>query len=231
MFEFMENFYQIAFNSYIVASLLIFIIFILLAQNSVKYTLIVITVYLSGYVFSKLSQNESTSDTIFNQNGRYSYSGIKYSKAYTMAVKEFAKNAESCMGAYIADSSYYKNLHPGTRNPNLYHLPITYIISNYTTVNDFCLSDPEAIKYDTWGTLKNNRYLNNAISRSYYHRLYNNYSLSDTMTLRNIKEFILSNHLRYVILTPGIKTEGFPGIKIKKVITDANTKERFLILD
>jgi hypothetical protein len=228
-FGFVENIYQVAFASYIVASLLIFILFMFMANRSWKVQVALIVVCLSTYAASRI--HEGRRAFIFTQNGKQPYSGVEYSKGYISQVTAFAANQRMCIGGFIADSSYYAKLIYTQRNPNIYHLPITYILANHATINDFGLSDPAAIKYDREGYFKHNFYLDNAIARSYYHRSYKSYAVTDTTTLKNIGNFLRENHLQYLILTPGVVIDSVPGIAFRKKLTDPNTKERFWIIE
>jgi hypothetical protein len=227
-FPSVENIYQIAYNSYIAASVFIFILFMLIAKKSWKLQAALIIVCLSGYAANRIYQGRR--DFVFAQNDKHIYSGVGYSSDYIRQVTTFASGQKLCLGAFIADSSYYANQFYSLRNPNVYHIPITYILANYATVNDFCLSDPKAIKYDRKGDLQHNSYLDNAIARSYYHRFYKSYAVTDTATLRNIKDFLLENHLQYLILTPGVLIDSVPGVTFRKKLMDPNTKERFWII-
>ena len=229
-FVFIENLVQVSFNSYMIVSLLIFMLFVPMVKKSWMFTVLAVTVSLGGYIMHK-QYAEHTSSLIFEQNDRLTYSGKQYSENYINDVLSYATSEKNILGAYIADSTYYKDLHYGLRNPNIYHLPITYIISNHVRVNDFCLSDPLAIKYDANSKFKNNDYLNNAISRSYYHRTYNSYSFSDQQTLLQVKHFILHHKLQYLVLTSGIPIDSIPGLNFSRKFYDPNTKERFWVID
>jgi hypothetical protein len=229
IFPSVENIYQVAYNSYIVASLFILTLFMLMAKTSWKVQVLLVVVCLASYVVNRI--HEGSRGFVFTQNDKHVYSGIEYSSDYINQVTAFASGREMCMGAFIADSSFYAGLYYSLRNPNVYHLPVTYILANHATVNDFCLSDPRAIKYDRAGNLQHNQYLDNAIARSIYHRSYSSYAVSDTATLSNIGDFIRKNHLQYLVLTSGVPIDSIPGIKVTQKFTDPNTKERFWVIE
>lgn len=231
VFIYIENLVQVAFNGYIVVSLLLFMLFIPVVKKSWRFLFFAVIVFIGSYFLHK-AYGERTKSLVFDQNDRLAYSGKPYSKEYLDSVISFARGRKSLIGGFIADSLFYQRLsHYGLRNPNVYHLPVTYVLSNFIRVNDFCLSDPRAIKYDSLGKFKENSYLNNAISRSYYHRSVSSYSFSDDKTLLQLGDFIMKNKLQYLGLTAGVSIDSIPGVHFTHKFSDPNTKERFWVVD
>jgi hypothetical protein len=111
------------------------------------------------------------------------------------------------------------------RNPNVYHLPLTYVLANQLHSNvDFCISDISAILYDDSGRLLNNRYLLNAIDRSWFHMSQQGKEHSTA-----VANFISRNNIHYLICTRNVHVDT-SFIPVKQILTDTITGERFLIL-
>ena len=163
----------------------------------------------------------------FVQNGNYVYGGLKYSAGYLMEVKEYFKQSKPSVGGYIADTNFYKNTYYSRRNPNVYFLPVTYIVANDHNRNfEFCLSDTAAINYEVDNPLFKD-YLHNAVNRSFFfqYRLkYPTFSYEQLVT-----KFITEYRLSYLVVTKD-HALGNVNKMVKKEIIDPNTGERFLIL-
>lgn len=225
--DFKENLYQVAYNGYIFISLFIFILFVRISRLGLKWTFFICVLFTAGYIGMKYRMMPYAFLNIFRQNGKECYKGLQYSEVYINSVIEQVKGSEKSEGAFIADSGYYKNLYYSNRNPNVYHLPITYIIADKVETNvDYCLSSPEAILYTGSGSLDNNAYLENAISRSYYHYLPGDRTGEFVTDTNKVKQFIRNNRIKYIILTKGIDWDiHIPEASTVK-ITDKNTGER-----
>lgn len=227
---YLENLYQVAYTAYIVVSLFIFILFALVVKRGRLYALPVIILTLAGYAIFKTATFHTQGRSIFYHGGGGGYGGVTYSAGYLAQVNAFMKEAGSCAGGYLADSSYYRPLYYSNRNPAVYHLPLTYIIANNVTSNiDYCLSDQNDILYDGTGALQHNVYLGNGIDRSYYH-WFKKRLCAGQPNNACATAFALQHRLKYLILTRGIAIDSALSNHTSQVFTDSNTGERFLVL-
>jgi hypothetical protein len=221
--DILENFYQVAFNAHIDVALLVFIMFTAAAANSPTKNLIAAAFFVAGFIFLRVSSTDHKS--IFRYNGSGEFDHDSYSKEYIKQVSSYIAQNSASYGAYIADSSYYDNMYYSARNPNVYHLPLTYVLANQLHSNvDFCISDISAILYDDSGRLLNNRYLLNAIDRSWFHMSQQGKEHSTA-----VANFISRNNIHYLICTRNVHVDT-SFIPVEQILTDTITGERFLIL-
>lgn len=229
LFDFMENFYQVAFVGYIVAALFLFSLLAMLSARGILPAIVVIFLQLGGYALLKYKDRESAFVNVFLQNGQYCYGGKPYSAAYLAQVTKYMQTRDGAAGAYIADSGYYRDLYYSIHNPVVYHLPITYIISNNVRSNmDYCVSDTAAIYCGT-GMEQRDAYLANGIARSFFH---NGFMPGSDMTDtgEKIRRFIDEAHLEYLVVTKDVRIDPVLLSRMSGSYTDENTGERFLII-
>jgi hypothetical protein len=221
--DILENFYQVAFNAHVAVALLVFILFTAAAANSSTKNLIAAAFFVGGFIFLRVSSTDHKS--IFRYNGAGEFGYASYSNEYIKQVSGYLAQNSASYGAYIADSSYYNNMYYSARNPNVYHLPLTYVLANQLHSNvDFCLSDTTAILHDDSGKLINNRYLLNAIDRSWFHISHQGQEHSTA-----VANFISRNNIHYLICTRNVRVDTSL-IPVDRILMDSITGERFLIL-
>ena len=136
---------------------------------------------------------------------------------------------DGAAGAYVADSEYYRDLYYTLHNPVVYHLPITYIISNKVRSNmDYGASDTAAIYCGT-GIEQRSAYLANGIARSFYH---NGFLPGGDMPGmgEKLSRLVGYAHLKYLVVTKDVRIDAAFSDRISGGYTDENTGERFLIL-
>ncbi len=197
------------------------------ANNSKPLHLLSSGLYLSFFWVLHWIIMPPASINIFNQNGAYVYNGKKYSETYLSQVNNFFDSGQQKVGGYLADTIFYNSTYYSRRNPNVYFLPLTYIMANkHNRVIDFCLSDSSAIKYNLTEQIEKD-YLDNSISRSLFFRYRSGYpNLSRSPALQS---FITVNGLSYLIVTKDYPLDELP-VMIRRKIIDGNTGEKFLIL-
>ncbi len=229
-FDFMENAYQLAYTGYIMASVFIFCLLVLLSRRGLLLTGLVLFLFLGGYAVSKYRDRQAAFVNIFLQNGRKCYGGTPYSAVYLDRVMAFMKTAGAAAGAYVADSGYYRDLYYSNHNPVVYHLPVTYIISNNVMSNiDYCASDTDAVYYGTTGEGGRNAYLANGIARSFFHNGFMPGGTGLSFDER-LGRFIDVGHLHYLVVTKDIYISTVLLRRVSQSFTDESTGERFLIL-
>jgi hypothetical protein len=223
--DFMENAYQIAFNGFMAAMLLLLIWVILAAARQPRVIWIWLAIHLGSFLLYKFREGPEAFSNRYAQNAGSIYGGRPYSPAYLEEVIHFFKKEKPLYGGYLADSAFYRDLYYSRRNPNVYHLPLTYIISNQVPTNmDFCLSTRAAIVYSGEGHPLRNHFLDLAISRSLFYRDY------PDSTGKAVADFIRDQGLRYLILSPGAGLDPAWAAKVTRQLLDPGTGERFLIL-
>ena len=229
VFDFVENFYQVAYTGYILAALFLFSLLVLLSRQGVLQASLVIVLLTGGYIAYKYENRQTTFANIFLQNGSSCYNGKPYSAAYLNGVAGFMQTAGQATGAYIADTGYYHDLYYSMHNPVVYHLPVTYIISNHVLSNiDYCASDTSAI-YCGVGEGQGKTYLANGVARSFFHNGF--LPGSDKAGFgQRLSRFIEYGHLRYLVITKDVLVDTTLHKRISGGFTDVNTGERFLIL-
>ena len=223
-----DNAYQFLFITHILITLFIWLVYLVVLSHKSKPKFYVFaSVFLSLVFLVKLvTGNEKPVDT-FVQNGNYVYGGAKYSAAYLREVKDYFKLSNPSVGGYIADTNFYKNTYYSRRNPNVYFLPVTYIVASGRNRNfEFCLSDTAAINYQLENPLFKD-YLQNAVNRSFFYQYRLKYS---TLSYEQIIEkFITEFKLSYLVVTKDCQVGNLKKM-VKKEVIDPNTGERFLIL-
>ncbi len=224
-----DNAYQFLFITHIIVTWAIWMIYLKTLSTSVKtshYYLSVI--FLSFLWFAKPVFSGEASINTFSQNGNFIYGGVKYSTAYLNQVKTYFKYQPEVIGGYIADSNFYRSTYYSRRNPNVYFLPITYIIAASRNRNfEFCLSDTSALNTELTNPLHYD-YLQNAINRSQFFQFrLNNPALNYQ---QGVEIFIKQYRLQYLFVTKNYNLNGLNKL-VRKTFTDANTGERFLVLD
>lgn len=221
-----DNSYQFLFIAHIIVSLFVWLLIAKFLQNSSSKYWIAASLFLSVLCFIKVAaQPEALVDT-FAQNGNFIYEGKNYSQDYIKEVKKYYKPNKKIIGGYLCDSSFYKTIYYSRRNPNVYFLPITYIVSKEVNGNiELCLSDSASINIETTNKI-NKEYLDNAVRRSLFYQFQKQHS---SLTLEQVRlAFIKQYSLAYLIVTPNNIVD--PGIKQKVIreIIDPSTGERFL---
>lgn len=221
--DFLDNLYQIAYNSFVATTILIFLLFLKAISKTKKRAILVLAINLAGFILFRL--NSQDHKNIFDADNDLYHSGKNYSRAYMQSVSDYFLNHKNSYGAWMADSIYYRDLYYSARNPNVYHLPITYVISDKHKNIDFCLSEKKAILHHPENRFNNNRYLLNALERSIFHR-------SDTAEAHPIAvtRFIHAIGIDYLILSPGMNLNTFPKLNVERMVRDENTGEQFIIL-
>ncbi|MBS1566935.1 MAG: hypothetical protein JST39_21315, partial [Bacteroidetes bacterium] len=229
MLDFRENAYQLAYIGYIAVSLLLFGFFAVLAADKKKYALLVLLIYASGYLAYKYREGVEAFDSVFRNNRHRTDSRPPYTSRYLDSVTAIVQALGTANGAYIADTGYYKSLYYSLHNPLVYHLPVTYILSDRVQTNmDFCLSDTTAIYYGVGEGIAKS-YLANAVARSYFHNGFA--GVKGSVRYQDlVASFIKSMHIRYLFITKDIAADLLTGLPIDRIIVDAGTGERFLLL-
>jgi hypothetical protein len=223
-----DNAYQFLFITHILVTLFAWLIYLTaLSKKNSSRSYLFASVFLasSGLIRPIISTDQAVNT--FVQNGSFVYGGAKYSATYINEVRKYFSQLKPAIGGYLADTGFYGSTYYSRRNPNVYFLPITYIIANDHNRNfEFCLSDTLAINYQVDNPLYK-EYLRNATSRSFFYQ----YGLKyPTYTHDQIVEkFIADNHLSYIIVTKDYPLDNLKRF-VKKQLTDPNTGERFLIL-
>lgn len=224
-----DNAYQFLFVAHIIATIFIWLMYLLvLPKNNKQSSYIFSAVFLSIFWFIKPSVSNEKFVNTFKQNGNFVYEGKKYSQEYLNRVMGYFKEQKNIVGGYLADTNFYKTTYYSRRNPNVYFLPITYIVSNnYNRNFEFCLSDTSAIICHEDNPVYK-EYLTNAIHRSFFFQyLKENPSIDYSLAVNN---FINRNHLSYLFITKDYDVNSFVKSKVKREIVDSGTGERFLIL-
>ena len=229
VFYLKDNAYQFLFLAHILLTIFIWLIYLEvlpLAANRAK-KFVGAAVYLSLLWFVHWAFFPGNYVNIFKQNGNYVYGGTKYSPDYLAAVGHYFKTENPGVGGYLADSSFYADTYYSRRNPNVYFLPVTYIVAGSHNNNiDFCLSDTGAIQNQLNDGLSRD-YVQNAVSRSLFfqyrlqHPSFNYY--------KAVSSFIADHHLSYIIVTKNFRLEDI-GLTTKNEIIDPATGERFISL-
>ena len=223
-----DNAYQFIFITHILVTLFVWLVYLQQIRDNYKPKYILSAfIYLSLLWFLSWVLVPNKSVNIFNQNGNYVYGGIKYSVSYLAEVNNFFDSSKQPIGGYLADSSFYLSTYYSRRNPNIYFLPLTYVVANrHNRIIDFCLADSTDIKYDLTEQIHKD-YLDNAISRSLFFR----YRLSQPLLnyTQAVQSFANAHRLAYLILTKDYPLHILQ-LNVKRQIVDANTGERFLIL-
>ena len=223
-----DNAYQFIFITHILITLFVWLVYLhQIRETSKPVHVLSAALYISLFWVLHWVVMPPASVNIFRQNGAYVYEGKKYSENYLSQVNNFFDTSKQKVGGYLADTLFYNSTYYSRRNPNIYFLPLTYIMANkHNRIIDFCLSDSSAIKYNLTQQIEND-YLDNAISRSLFFRYRSDHpSLNQIET---IKSFITNNRLSYLIVTKDYPLEELP-VNIRRQIIDTNTGERFLIL-
>lgn len=224
-----DNAYQFLFVAHISVTIFIWFVYLLvLLKNDKRSSYIISALFLSIFWFIKPLVSNGKSVNIFKQNGEFVYEGKKYSQEYLNQVAKYFKGQKKIVGGYLADTNFYKNIYYSRRNPNVYFLPITYILSdNYNRNFEFCLSDTSAIISQEENSVYK-EYLNNAIHRSFFYQyLKENPSIDYSLAVNN---FINRYHLSYLFATKDYIVSSLIKNKVKREIVDSVTGEKFLIL-
>ena len=126
-----DNAYQFLFVMHIIVTLFIWLVYLaVLSVEKKKNLFLLSSLFLSMFfVLKPVISNEPRVNT-FVQNGSYVYGGTKYSAEYIKDVKAYFKANKRVTGGYMADTNFYKNTYYSRRNPNVYFLPVTYIVAN-----------------------------------------------------------------------------------------------------
>lgn len=224
-----DNAYQFLFITHIIVTIFIWLVYLLvLLKNNKQSSYLFSAVFLSIFWFIKPLVSNQKFVNIFDQNGNFVYEGKKYSQEYLNKVMGYFKEQKNSVGGYLADTNFYKNTYYSRRNPNVYFLPVTYILSdNYNRNFEFCLSDTSAIICHEDNPVYK-EYLTNAIHRSFFYQyLKENPSIDYSLAVNN---FINHYHLSYLFITKDYDISSLVKSKVKSEIVDPVTGERFLIL-
>ncbi|TDH27810.1 hypothetical protein EXU57_04890 [Segetibacter sp. 3557_3] len=222
-----DNAYQFLFISDIVVLLLIWISILLFASNyNNKLLLPAAIVFFGTWAVRALAEPQMFFVDTFRQNGNLVYEGRKYAAPYLDAVQRYFRTNRDVVGGYIADSTFYRSIHYSRRNPNVYFLPLTYIVSATVNKNfEFCLSSPEDILSGITYPLEA-EYLNTAVNRSYYLNYKNTHKgLSKDQLLYN---FIREHDLAYLIVTGNVQAGPAVLSLFRNQVSDPVTGEKFL---
>ncbi len=219
---FAENAYQVAFGGFIAISMFVFIMF-LTAGSASRFVAGFLIVFCCTSFFILRVSNDDYKNVLHNEVP--AYNNIRYSSGYIDAVTTEIKKNDPHKGAFIADSAWYGRHYYSVRNPNVYHLPVTYILANKITSNvDFCLSPAEAILSHPDNKLDSNVYLLNALERSWFHKNYNSGSHAE-----NVTRFVHDNRIDYLFLSPGVTLPQSLSAFAEITITDEQTGETFVV--
>ena len=145
-----DNAYQFIFIAHILITLFVWLVYLHHYRNTNKPLQVLSSgLYISLFWVMHWVVMPPASPNIFRQNGAYVYEGKKYSETYLSQVNNFFDTGNQKVGGYLADTLFYNSTYYSRRNPNVYFLPLTYIIANkHNGIIDFCLSDSSAIKYN-----------------------------------------------------------------------------------
>jgi len=223
-----DNAYQFLFITHILATLLIWLMYLwYLKKNITPRIVLLVSGYLSLLWLVNRIITLPAQTNIYKQNGHFVYNGLPYSKQYISQVMQYFQNEKPALGGYIADSSFYNQLYYSRRNPNVYFMPVSYLVAGrYNQTLQICLSDTAAILHQLTNPVFIN-YLNNAIERSLFYR----FRLQNKGLLyqQQVAAFTQSNQLSYIIVSKNVWATGVD-IRPKRQLTDPITGEQFLIL-
>ncbi len=229
VFYLKDNAYQFIFLAHILLTIFIWLMYLAVLSGAANRAKMFVgaAVYLSLLWCIHWVVFPGNYVNIFKQNGNYVYGGKKYSPDYLAAIDNYFRTQNPGVGGYLADSSFYADTYYSRRNPNVYFLPVTYIVAASHNNNiDFCLSDTAAIQFQLNEGLSRD-YLQNAVSRS----LFFQYRLQHPSFkyYQAVNSFIADHHLSYIIVTKNFRLEDI-GLTIKNEIKDPATGERFILL-
>ncbi|MBS1659782.1 MAG: hypothetical protein JST68_01890, partial [Bacteroidetes bacterium] len=231
--SYQDNAYQLAFPAYMATALGIFFCWAYFSRvfRGGIFWGGCLLFFLTGYVAFKVHKKDIGGD-IFYQNGSAFYGGVAYSGGYLDQVRRFARHERRMVGGYLGDSSAYRTVYYSRRNPNVYGLPTSYILSNVVRSNyEFCLSDSAALFAgidDGSDPYRYERdYLHAALLRSPWYLYENRLGLGRREALRR---FIEEHGLRYLILSGSACEAELGGVEVAHRIVDPATGEIFLIL-
>ncbi len=223
-----DNSYQFLFIAHIIASLFVWLLIAKFLQSRSAGYWIAASLFLSILCFVKVAAQPEALVNTFVQNGNIIYDGKNYSPGYIKEVKRYFKLNKKATGGYLGDSSFYKNIYYSRRNPNVYFLPITYIVSKEVNRNiELCLSDSASIIIGGKNKI-NKEYLDNAVQRSIFYQYQKQHP---SFTLEQVRlAFINQYSLAYLIVTPNNIVDAAIMQAVKSEILDSSTGERLLIL-
>ena len=223
-----DNAYQFLFFAHLLTSFFIWVLFVfVLAKETSIFKWVGATVFLSVFFFLRILVYPETEVNIFKQNENFVYDGKKYAVGYISQVQSYFKENPNVQGAYMADEKFYAETYYSRRNPNVYYLPISYIIAAKANNNiEYCLSDSVDIMTGVSNPVSIN-YLQNAIDRSVYIQ----FQLQQGATSDDFKRvsFILRHKLKYLIVTKDVVLEPKILEIVKNEFVDETTGERFYV--
>ncbi len=224
-----DNAYQLLYIAHIVATVFIWLMVLLVLDKLAKprFFLYASLMFIATLALKATVEHRSFFVDTFRQNGNFVYDGKPYSKSYLEAVKTYFQHHENITGGYIADSAFYAGTYYSRRNPNVYFLPVTYIVSKSTNQNfEFCLSDSTDIMVNVEYNLERD-YLENAISRSYFYQYKNLHPNVEAGEL--LKKFIAVHGVHYLFVTRDVILNKEVLSMATTQVQDANTGERFIV--
>lgn len=222
-----DNSYQFLFIAHIIISLFVWLLIAKFLQSKSAGYWIGASLFFSILCFVKVAAQPEVLVDTFVQNGNFIYGGKKYSENYIKEVKKYFQSNKKILGGYICDSSFYKDIYYSRRNPNVYFLPITYIVSKEVNRNiELCLSDSASINIGATAKI-DKEYLENAVQRSIFYQYQKQHP---ALTLEQVRlAFIKKHSLAYLIVTSNNIVGPLIQQEVKREILDPLTGERFLI--
>lgn len=221
-----DNAYQFLFAAHIIVFLLIWVVGVIAVKKAQPAIWLFAAFLFSVPVIIKLAVFKNAPD-IFIQNGNHIYNGKKYSPTYLDSVATYFQDHPEAKGAYMADSNFYRQTYYSRRNPTVYFLPLTYIISKKVNHNiELCISDSACIITGTENPVHID-YLRSAVQRSLFYQYQKKHPLSDIKQVQ--KKFLKEYRISYLIATADVSLD-FIGEDISIIYKDAITGEQFIIL-
>jgi hypothetical protein len=223
-----DNAYQFLFIAHIIATLVIWLVYLFsMESGGTKKVVFLGGILLISVFLFKLFFVLGKPINTYVQNGRYMYNGLPYSKAYLQKVDAYFKQHRGGIGGYAADSVFYQSVYYSRRNPNVYFLPLTYVVAGRHNGNiEVCLSDSVAIISQVVLPIER-EYLGNAINRSAFFQYQRQQKSVAYKEL--VEQYIQLTKLAYIIVTKGYDA-GYLQPRVKQAFSDETTGERFLVL-
>lgn len=231
--SFMNNSYQFAYITYCMIALCIPPLWKeAFERSSGMRRTAVSLVLVAVVVFGAVRFNELSMQSMFD--GYSTYNGYKqYDPAYLAEIKTHMEGITT-PGAYIGDTTYYRDKYYSKRLPDFYFPGSAYYMASFKDDSyQYCFSEPTSIQYGYSGTQRDLDFLKRATAASLFHREYfledgspapqKGVSSSAPGMIRAaaIRKF----NVAYVILTPGVQPDAEWSSMIKSVSVDKATGE------
>jgi hypothetical protein len=229
VFYLKDNAYQFLFVAHIVATVFIWIVYLKMWEDkSQHWQALVFAGFLSLFWFVKAIVYNEQWLNIFKQTAPYAYNGTGYNVRYIDSVASYIKTNKSVVGGFVCDSIYYNNLYYSQKNPNVYFLPITYLVAEkYNNNFEFCLSNPSLIIGHEQNRVYKD-YLTNAVQRSFFNHFLQTSHIDNYD--QGLQSFINTYQIDYLIFTKYAAIPSYILPKVKKQYSDPSTGEKFLVL-